>query len=201
MRFNKRPRAAFAATGVLGLALSLAACGGTEETPEAGGGGDAGGDCADFEQYGAFDGEEVSIYTAIRDAEGDALEESWAAFAECTGIDVTYEGSGEFEAQINVRVSGGNAPDIAVFPQPGLLQRFVESGDLKPAPAETEANVDENWSEDWKNYAVVDGEFYGAPMGSNVKSFVWYSPSAFEEAGYEVPETYDDLIALSDQIV
>jgi alpha-glucoside transport system substrate-binding protein len=35
----------------------------------------------------------------------------------------------------------------------------------------------------------------------NVKSLVWYVPENFEDAGYEVPETMEDLIALSAQIV
>ena len=75
MKFTKRPRAAVAATGALGLALSLAACGGGDDTADAGGGASADGDCAVFEQYGTFDSEEVSMYSPIRDAEADALEE------------------------------------------------------------------------------------------------------------------------------
>ena len=35
---------------------------------------------------------------------------------------------------------------------------------------------------------------------ASVKSFVWYSPSMFEEGGYEIPETWDDLLALTEQI-
>src|SRR5690606_35139947 len=42
--------------------------------------------------------------------------------------------------------------------------------------------------------------FYGAPLGSNVKSFVWYSPKMFQEKGWKTPETWDELIALSDEI-
>jgi alpha-glucoside transport system substrate-binding protein len=34
-----------------------------------------------------------------------------------------------------------------------------------------------------------------------VKSLVWYSPENFEDAGYEVPETMEELKALTDQIV
>ncbi len=33
-----------------------------------------------------------------------------------------------------------------------------------------------------------------------MKSFVWYSPSEFEENGWEVPETWDDMVALSDEM-
>jgi alpha-glucoside transport system substrate-binding protein len=43
-----------------------------------------------------------------------------------TGITIQYEGSKEFEASIAIRVDGGNPPDIADFPQPGLLENFVK---------------------------------------------------------------------------
>ena len=51
-----------------------------------------------------------------------------------------------------------------------------------------------------RSYGTVDGTFYGAPLGANVKSFVWYSPTEFKENGYEVPTTWDELMALTDQI-
>ena len=96
----------------------------------------------------------------------------------------------------------GNAPAIAYVPQPGLLRTLVQDTDqVVPAPEGVAANVDEFWGEDWKAYGTVDDTFYAAPLGANVKSFVWYSPSVFEENGYEIPETWDDLVALSDQMV
>jgi alpha-glucoside transport system substrate-binding protein len=58
----------------------------------------------------------------------------------------------------------------------------------------------ENWSEEWLDYTTIDGTFYGAPMGANVKSFVWYSPGQFNDNGWEVPDSWDALIALSDEI-
>ena len=126
--------------------------------------------------------------------------ESFKEFEECTGITIDYEGSGEFEAQLNVKVQGGNAPDIAFIPQPGLLQRFAEAGKLKEPSEATVANAEKYYSEALREYATVDGTFYGAPNTSNVKSFVWYSPKAFTDAGYEIPETFDELIELSDTI-
>jgi alpha-glucoside transport system substrate-binding protein len=63
-----------------------------------------------------------------------------------------------------------------------------------------EANVDEFFSESWKEYGSVDGTFYAAPLGANVKSFIWYSPAMFEEAGYEVPQTWDELVSLTEEI-
>jgi alpha-glucoside transport system substrate-binding protein len=142
----------------------------------------------------------VSIYGSIRDAEQDALNTAWKDFSRCTGITIKYEGSGEFEAQLQVRVDGGNAPDIAFIPQPGLLATLAKAGKTKAAPADVKALAEQGWSKDWLAYGTVNGTFYAAPLGSNVKSFVWYSPGAFKEKGYSVPTTWDEMIALSDKI-
>ncbi|MER7458439.1 ABC transporter substrate-binding protein [Micromonospora sp. NPDC126480] len=192
-----RPRQAFVIAGVLGLALSATACGSGDD----GGSGNAdSAECAAYEKYQGNDGKEVSIYASIRDAEADLLQQSWEQFEECTGIEIDYEGSGEFEAQLQVRVDGGNAPDIAFIPQPGLLARFAEAGKLKPASADTKAMAEENYPADWLKYSTVGGQFYGAPLGSNVKSFVWYSPKMFQEKGWKAPTTWDEMIKLSDTI-
>ncbi|RFU22729.1 ABC transporter substrate-binding protein [Geodermatophilus marinus] len=205
MRARGRRTAALA--GGLGVVLALAGC---ADTADSGGGATTGGgtadaseleiDCAPYEEFGDLEGETVSVYTSIVDPEDQPHIDSYVPFEECTGVDVQYEGSREFEAQLVVRTQSGNAPDIAYIPQPGLLANLVRSGDVVPAPAQVEANVDEYWDESWKGYGSVDGEFYAAPLGANAKSFVWYSPAAFEEAGYEIPQTWDEMIALSDEI-
>jgi alpha-glucoside transport system substrate-binding protein len=191
-----RPRQALALASALGLVLGAAACGsGDKGTGKANSA-----ECAAYEAYQGHDGKKVTVYASIRDVEADLLEQSWEQFVECTGIEIDYEGSGEFEAQLPVRVDGGNAPDIAFIPQPGLLERFAKAGNLKPASAETKAMAEQYYAPDWLKYATVDGTFYGAPLGSNVKSFVWYSPKMFRENGWQIPETWDELIALSDKI-
>jgi len=179
--------------------LTLAACGGGDDDGgTAGGGVDV--DCADYEQYGDLSGQTVTVYTGIVTPEDTPHIESWAPFEECTGASIEGEFDKAFETQILVRAQAGNPPDIAYVPQPGLVQQLVSTGSAVPAPAETAANVDEFWGEDWKAYGTVDGEFYAAPLGANMKSLVWYSPAEFEENGYEIPKTLDELKELSDQI-
>lgn len=197
--------------GGAGLALVLAACGGGGDG-EGGGGGGGGGeggggtaediDCAAYEEFGDLEGTTVSVYTSIVEPEAEQQEASYDAFEECTGVTVEYEGSREFEAQLLVRLQAGNAPDIAYLPQPGLLNTIVNDfpDAIVPAPEQTVANVDEFFNESWKEYGTVDGTFYAAPLGANVKSFVWYSPAMFEDAGYEVPETWSDMMDLTQQI-
>jgi alpha-glucoside transport system substrate-binding protein len=196
MAVFSRPRQALALASVVGLALSATACGGSDSSSK---NADSA-ECAAYEKYQGNDGKTVSIYASIRDAEADLLQQSWEQFSNCTGIKIDYEGSGEFEAQLQVRVDGGNAPDIAFVPQPGLLARFAEAGKLKAASADTKAMAEKNYPEDWLKYSKVKGTFYGAPLGSNVKSFVWYSPEMFKDKGWKVPTTWAELMTLSDQI-
>ncbi|MFI6485628.1 ABC transporter substrate-binding protein [Nonomuraea sp. NPDC050663] len=189
--------------GSIGLALLASACGTSQEqTPQATGGAPApvSAECQPFAKYGKFEGTKISIYSPIRDKEAELFEQTWKPFSECTGVQVTYEGTGEFEAQIQVRVDGGNPPDLAFFPQPGLLARFAKAGKLKPATPEVTAATDQNWSADWKKYGTVDGTFYAAPLGASVKSFVWYSPKMFAENGWKIPATWAELMTLTDTI-
>lgn len=202
----KRPqRRLMMPLGIAGItALALTGCVG-DEAPSTGDGETGSGDCTDYEAYGTFDGSpEVNVYGTIVDVEQEQLEESWADFESCTGIDVVYEGSTEFEAQINVRVQGGNPPDLAIFPQPGLLGSVAAQQDvaspLLPAPDSVAENAQEFWSEDWQAYGTIDDTLYGAPLMASVKGFVWFSPAYFEENGYEIPTTLDELDDLTAQI-
>jgi alpha-glucoside transport system substrate-binding protein len=149
---------------------------------------------------GSVEGETVRISGGITGTEAEALQQSFDGFTEETGIVVEYTGDKGFEGNIVTKVSGGDAPDIAIVPQPGLLKTLVGTGEAKPAPAEVEANVDENWSPDWKAYGTVDDVFYSAPMLANIKGYVWYSPTSFAEWGVEIPKTWDELLTLTETI-
>jgi len=192
-----------AVIGGVAAALLLAACGSSSDSSSASGSPAASNTdpaCADYASYGSHPGTSVSVFTSILPPEQQKFEQAWAQFEKCTGITVKYEGSDQFEAQLPTRVAGGNAPDIAFIPQPGLLSKMVQTGAVKEAPADTSANVDKYWNPQWKTYGSVDGKFYAAPLGSNMKSFVWYSPTFFKAKGYTVPTTWDELWTLSDKI-
>ncbi|GHD80741.1 carbohydrate ABC transporter substrate-binding protein (CUT1 family) [Salinibacterium amurskyense] len=181
----RRAMLPIATLGVASMVLSGCASG----TSGTGGPGDA----------GEADGV-VTIYGTIADTEAELLEESWADWEEANDIDIQYESSKEFEAQISIRAQGGNAPDIAIFPQPGLLADLASRDYIQPAPEGVASNVAEYWSEDWAAYGTTGDTLYGAPLMASVKGFVWYSPSQFAEWGVEVPETWDELLALTQTI-
>jgi alpha-glucoside transport system substrate-binding protein len=194
-----------AATTTAGAATTVAA-GGT--TPAAGTGaaggatGDPGSTLVDgkIPCNGQYKGKKVTLFSSIRDVEADKLVAAYAAFEKCTGVSVTHEGSGEFEAQLKVRIDGGNAPDIAVIPQPGLMADLARSGSLIAEP-DVGAYVKDNFLAGYDQIGSVDGKFYGAPLSANVKSLVWYNPKQFSAKGYTVPTTLEEMKTLSDKIV
>ena len=100
-----------------------------------------------------------------------------------------------------MRLEGGDPPDVIDYPQPGLLASHVDKGFIQPAPDNVAQATINDFIPGWEVYAGVDGTIYGIPGRSSVKSIVWYDPGAFADAGYEIPETLEDLTALSDQIV
>jgi alpha-glucoside transport system substrate-binding protein len=203
---NTRRGVAFAAA-LASTGLILAGC----ASSDSGGGeaisgtwpGEGKAECADLSQlaeFGDLEGKSILVYTSIVAPEDQPHIDSWKLFTTCTGATPKYEGSKEFETQLKVRVSAGNPPDIAFVPQPGLLQTLVATGKVKEAPSQVSDNADKWFGEDWKSYGSVDGTFYAAPLGANVKSFVWYSPKMFADNGWEIPKTWDDMLALSDTI-
>lgn len=195
MSASRRRSLVLAAASATAFALILSGC-----TTDTGASGELPEGCEAFADYAGNQGTEVEIYTTIISPEAELFQESFVEFEDCTGITINWNGSSEFEAQLPVRVEGGTAPDLAVFPQPGLLKAMVETGKVVPAPEAVSASVDENYTPDWKDYGTVDGTFYAAPLGANVKSFVWYSPKTFADNGWEIPTTWDELLALSDEI-
>ena len=166
---------------------------------DSGSGSAAAGGCSQFSSYMGQSGKTVTMFGSILSPESDSLNKSWAAFEKCTGIKISYTGSNTFEADLPVKVSGGNAPNLAIIPQPGLLTQMVETGAVKAPPAQTVTN-EGNWSPAWKTYGSVAGTFYAAPMSSNMKSLVWYSPKFFKAHNYSVPTTWKGLLALAAKI-
>ena len=173
--------------------LIAAACGGDDDD---GGNGGGGGD------EGANTGS-VSVFSAMEPFEADALN---AIIDEQINTDADYtaevEASGDFEEQVQIRIEGGNPPDIAMLPQPGAVIQQAEAGE---AIALEDLGLDIGQMEEFfGDYLMSLGEFegkhYGIPTNINLKSMIWYPKDDFDKAGYEIPETWEDLIALSDQI-
>jgi alpha-glucoside transport system substrate-binding protein len=160
-----------------------------------GSGGDGGGG------GGGGDGS-VEIIGAIGATNAEGLQAEVARIAEETGIDVTYETLPDFDTVIQSRVRGNNAPDIALFPQPGVLFDLAEGGDVMALDdlVDVEAIAGELIPGVGEvGVSPADGNTYGIPVSINVKSVVWAPTPEFSDQ-YEVPASHQELVELSEQI-
>ena len=137
-----------------------------------------------------------------------AVEAVLDGFTAATGHEYSYVGSDSSEQQILIDAEAGSAPNIAVFPQPGLASDFASKGFLTPLADGTDDWIRENYAagQSWVDLGIYGGadgadDLYGFFFKADVKSLVWYSPENFEDAGYDIPETMEELKALTDQIV
>jgi len=177
------------------VALMLAAaCGGDDDDDS--GANEASGDQQEntgtVNLMSAGEPEEVDAYQQIFD---DLINSD-------TDYDVEIESVGDFEEQFQIRAEGGTL-DVAAVPQPGAIPDLVDSGSLV-ALEDMGFDIDElndTLGESFVSLGEYKGKHYGIPTNINLKSMVWYPKAAFDAKGYEVPETWDDLMALSDQIV
>jgi len=162
-------------------------------------------DLDEFSDLG-LEGEEVFIFGAFTGDDGEKFNNVLAYLNDVTGMNVTYQGSGDFETQIIIDTEGGNPPDIAMFPQPGLMSEFAANGDLVPLSDEMAEYIRENYGEGWYELGLAESpegedEVYVLYYNVNMKSLVWYRPDIFADFGYETPTTWQEMIELSDLMV
>ena len=161
-----------------------------------------------FAQANDLAGESLTVFGPWLAPDQEFVENVIAYFEEATGADVSYVGSDSFEQQIMIDAEAGSAPNIAVFPQPGLAADFAQRGFLTPLPESAGSFLQENYAagQSWVDlgtFAGADGNdaLYGFFYKVDLKSLVWYSPENFEDAGYDVPQSMEELKALTEQIV
>jgi len=124
------------------------------------------------------------------------FKEIFKPVLEANNIELAYEGTRDLEAVLATRVEGGNPPDISIMPNPGSLAKYAD----KLVPLEQLGADAANYSESWKALGTVDGKWVGLFVKSDVKSLVWYSPPVFKAKGYEVPKTWEEFVALVDEM-
>ena len=157
---------------------------------------------------GSFAGEVITIAGSMQGKDEQNLLATVSCFEKATGAVVKYSGSRDFAALIVADLQSNNAPNIAIFPQPGLAGDMAKEGYLSPLGSDLANWMTNNYGagSSWVDLGTYEGKdgsdaFYGFAFKQDLKSLVWYSPEQFEDNGYEIPTTMEELIALSDQMV
>ncbi len=150
----------------------------------------------------------VSVFGPWLGPDQENVEAVLDGFAKATGHDYSYVGSDSFEQQVRIDAAAGSAANVSVFPQPGLAADLASAGQLTPLASGTADWVRENYAagQSWVDLGTFSGpigadDLYGFFYNVALKSLVWYNPENFDDAGYEVTNSMEELKALSDQIV
>ncbi|GAA1003387.1 MULTISPECIES: ABC transporter substrate-binding protein [Streptomyces] len=171
-------------TGCIALALALGttACGGSD--PVSPGGGDK-----------SLSGQTVTVAGVWSGSEQKNFQKVLDAFSEKTGAKTQFMSTGDnVSTVVGSKIEGGNAPDVVMVPQVGVLQQFARKGWLEPLSDTAQKAVDANFAPVWKQYGSVDDTLYGLYFKAAHKSTVWYSPEAFDQAGVKPPKTYEEML-------
>jgi alpha-glucoside transport system substrate-binding protein len=144
----------------------------------------------------------VNVLNALEPEENAVLQSiSDKIIAPEVDYEVEFEQSADFEQQVQIRADGGTL-DVILLPQPGAVQAQAQSGNavsLEDLGFDI-GELTDTFGEYFLSLGEFEGEHYGIPTNINLKSMVWYPKDDFDAAGYQVPATWDEMIALSDQI-
>jgi alpha-glucoside transport system substrate-binding protein len=181
---------------MLALSVFAAGCGGDDDDEAAGdtGGADTG---ATVEEVSG----EISVMSTWSGPEQASFQAVIDGFTEQNpDADVTYDSAGDaLPTVLSTAVEGGNPPDVAVVPQPGLVQQYVDRGALQPIDFVSDT-LSENFAESVTAVGQFEGTQYAFLFKAANKSTVWYNVQAFEDAGVEPAENWDDFLANAETI-
>jgi alpha-glucoside transport system substrate-binding protein len=122
-------------------------------------------------------------------------------YAKSQGIKIKWAATSNFNQLINTRVQGNNLPDIAMFPQPGILKDLAAKGKLAPLDSFLDVpRLKASMTAGTLDAGTVNGKIYGLLVSMNVKSLVFYPKKAFTDAGYSIPKSIPELLELTRKI-
>ena len=168
------------ATLVAAASLAVAACGGSED--------------ADERANRRLQGQQLEVAAVWTGEEQTNFEKVLDRFEKRTGAVVRFTPTGRnIAAVLGPRIEGGDAPDVVILPQPGLVADLVRRKALQPIEGVAGTLVDLNYAPVWRQLGSVDGILYGVWFKAANKSTFWYRTKAFFDAGVAPPENWEEL--------
>jgi alpha-glucoside transport system substrate-binding protein len=144
----------------------------------------------------------VEVLGVWGSTELDNFQAMVAPWEQDTGGEMNFTGTRDLTAILTTRIQAGNPPDIAILPNPGLMRQYANAGNLQPLDGILDMSViSEQYPQSWIDLGTVNGNLYALFIKAANKSMVWYDPEVFSTNNWEIPTTWDEMIALSDSIV
>ena len=128
-----------------------------------------------------------------------ALSEFAKAHPDIT-LDVVAAEQSAYKTKLNTAMASGNPPDVFYTLPGGFLGAFVDGGQMY--------NLDDDLAKDGWGASFLEsalaqttknGHAYAVPVDVDSVVF-WYDKALFDEKGWAVPTTYDELLALAETV-
>jgi len=174
---------------IMGLAVLAAACGdsGQESSP-------APSEDTAQQTLARLDGQSLEVAAVWSGDEQANFQKVLDLFKQKTGAEVRFTSTGDDIATVlGTRIQGGQPPDVAILPQPGLLADLAGRNALKSVEDVAGPAVDRNYAPIWRELGSVNDTLYGVWFKAANKSTFWYRTKAFADAGVEPPRNWEDL--------
>jgi DNA-binding SARP family transcriptional activator len=146
----------------------------------------------------------------------DGLDAELKRFEQRTGIHVDYVAPVDIVRELREAETAGHPPDIALLSysardpldlpvrevQPSVVARDAAKGRLVDLSIYLDPSATRRHFGEYLLDQVSSGSsVYGVPVTLDVDGLVWYPAPEFEEAGYAVPTSWAELVALSGRMV
>jgi alpha-glucoside transport system substrate-binding protein len=142
----------------------------------------------------------VEVFGPVVGGQGERLGQALAEVSEGSGVELRYVGVTPFAEQLADRLAQGDRPDIALLPQPGVLEDLYERGLVAPLPEAVATDVRRSYPGGLVDLVTIDGQPRATWLTTDVKGLLWYRPAELAALGVQVPASLDELTAVSEQI-
>jgi ABC-type Fe3+ transport system substrate-binding protein len=183
---KKRGRGALLAL-LAAMTLVAAGCGDDDD-----GGGTTGTTAAQPLQLADLSGQTVEVAAIWSGEEQEKFQKVLDDFEQRTKATVRYSPTGDdVGAYLGTKIAGNQAPDVALLPNPGLMNDLAGKGNLQPIDDVVGAQVDANFGPSWRTLGTSEGKLYGVFFKAANKSTVWYNKHVLENAGVQPPADWE----------
>jgi alpha-glucoside transport system substrate-binding protein len=146
-------------------------------------------------------GGSVTVLGVWSGSELDSFNAVLKPFTDQTGITVQFEATRDQDAILTTRVSAGSPPDVAAAPSPSLLTRFAQQGKVKSLENVMDmTQLRKDYDKGWIDLGTVNGHLVQVFSWAAVKGLIWYPPAVWQQKGYQVPKSWNDLITLQNKM-
>jgi alpha-glucoside transport system substrate-binding protein len=143
----------------------------------------------------SLSGQNLTVLAEWTGAEQTDFQKVLDKFTALTGAKVTYQSGGSSTGTVlQTKIAGGAPPDVALLPEPGLINTLAAEGDIKPLDSAIQQEVSSEDGPGWQNLGTVDGKLYSVAFKISDKTTFWYNTAEFSQAGITPPTSWTQFL-------